>query len=363
MILRDAGISIARLRWIGQVRQARTGDWVLVGQDGGQSVHCGNEVLFFFSDTLLVRTGNREAKSDPAAPVPVLPGMNTLFLANCAGRSREPDVHKAFTSVAYYSDDQGLPREILPADSRERFRMLRFWPEHGIFIDGQIYFYYLGIQTINPESVWGFRVLGTGLAVLDSQTGVCERAKHRGDWVFWRNEADDFHFGAQVLAYEEWIYVFGSTRSGIQSHGLLARVRPDRIKDPGSYEYLLSHEPRWTSYAGDATSLGPVAAEYSVGYNDYLEKYTLLYLEEYSKVLYLRISDRIWGPYSEPMRLFRIPTRSTSELAYIGFEHEPFRRDGGRSVFVSYCQPYFSKTCLVAVTFQRNIGQANGDSQ
>jgi hypothetical protein len=363
MNLRDASISIARSRWIGPVRHVRTSNWVLVGQDGGQSVRCGDDVLFFFSDTLLVRTQSGVVESDSVAPVPVPAGMHTLFLANCAALSREHDIHKALASVHYYSDDHGLPREILPADSRERFRMLRFWPEHGIYIDGQLYFYYLGIQTIDPESVWGFRLLGTGLAVLDPQTGFCERAKHRGDWVFWRNEPGDFHFGAHVLAHEDWIYLFGSRRSGIQSQGLLARVRPDRLREVDAYQYLLSLEPTWTSCLGDATTLGPVASEYSVGYNHYLEKYTLFYLEEYSKVLHLRVSDRIWGPYSEPMPLFRIPTRSTSELAYLGFEHEPFRRDGGRSVFVSCCQPYFSRTSLVAVTFQRRVGQANGDGQ
>ena len=140
-------------------------------------------------------------------------------------------------------------------------------------------------------------------------------------------------------------------------------MRPDRLRDVEAYQYLLSPEPKWTSCTGDAASLGPVAAEYSVGYNRYLEKYTLFYLEEYSKILHLRVSDRIWGPYSEPMPLFRIPARRTSELAYLGFEHEEFRRDDGRSIFVSCCQPYFSRTCLMTVTFQRRAVQANGDGQ
>jgi hypothetical protein len=361
MTLREAGISITRSRWMGPVRRMRTSDWTLVGQDGGQSVRCRDDVLFFFSDTLLVRTGGDIAESADAPPVPLLPGMHTMFLANCAGLSRESGIGDALARVRYYSDDRGLPREILPADARERFRKLRFWPEHGISIDGQVYFYYLGIQTIDPDSVWGFRVLGTGLAILDPQTGICERVRHRGDWLFWRNEVDDFHFGVQVLAEEDWIYVFGSMRSGLTSQGLLARVAPDRIRDHDAYQYLASHQPAWTSSAGEAVSLGPASSEYSVGYNHYLEKYTLFYLDEYSKVLHLRVADHIWGPYSEPMALLRIPARAGSELAYLGFEHEPFRRDEGRSVFVTCCQPYFSRTSLLSLTFERRDGQSHGN--
>jgi hypothetical protein len=359
MTLREAGISIAKSRWMGTVQRARTSKWTLVGQDGAQSIRCGDNVLFLFSDTLLVRTGDFTPEPTAAAPpVPVPAGMHTHFLANCAGLSREPEIHKALASVSYFSDAGGLPREILPADARERFRMLRFWPEHGIYIDGRVYFYYLGIQTIDPGSVWGFRALGTGLAVLDPETGKCERAKYRGDWIFWRSETADFHFGVQVLADEDWAYVFGSRRSGLESQGLLARVRPDRLMDRDVYQYLAAPKPTWTSNPSQAASIGPAAPEYSVGYNQYLGKYALFYLDGYSKVLNLRIADRIWGPYSEPMALFQIPAASTSELAYLGFEHQAFRRDEGRSVFFSCCQPYFSLASLLTVTFERKNGQS-----
>ena len=366
MIPRKSGISIVRSRWVGPVRRIRTSTWTLVGQDGGQSVSCGDGVLFFFSDTLLVCSGYSTPESSPTA-VAVPDGVHTTFLANCAGLSAETDIERAFASVRYYSDSGGIPREILPADARERFRMLRFWPEHGICIDGQVYFYYLGIQTTDPNSVWGFRVLGTGLAVLEPKSGLCERAKYRGDWIFWRNESDDFHFGVQVVAEEDWVYVFGSMRNGLQSQALLARVRPDRLADRDAYEYLASVEPTWTSCVSDAMSLGPASSEYSVGYNRYLGKYTLFYLDEYRKVLMLRVADRIWGPYGEPMALFRIPANTTSELAYLSFEHAPFRRNGGRSVFVSCCQPFFSLPSLLTITFERgdtqsvHVGPSNGD--
>jgi Domain of unknown function (DUF4185) len=356
MKLSAAHISIQKARWIGPVQRMRGRDWVLVGQDGAQSIRCGDSVLFFFSDTLLVLTGGDVPEQyQPTPPLLGAPeGMQTVFLANCAGLSEHSDIERALATIRYFPQNDGLPREILSPDARERFRKLRFWPEHGVCIDGRVYFYYLGIQTINPDSIWGFRVLGTGLAVLDPHTGLCERAKYRGDWIFWRNKADDLHYGVQVLAVEDWVYVFGSSRSGLETQAVLARVGPAHVLDGDAYQYLSSAEPAWTSDPGGAALLGPASSEYSVGYNEYLGKYTLFYLDGYSKTLNLRVADRVWGPYSEPMPLFRIPAKSSSELIYLGFEHEAFRRDGGRSVFISCCEPYFSLPSLLTITFERN---------
>lgn len=362
MNLGAAGISIRKARWIGPARRARGPGWVMVGQDGAQSIRCGESVLFFFSDTLLVLSGRDRLEQSQPAPPPVRApeGMQTVFLANCAGLSEHADIGQALSTIRYFPQNDGLPREILSPDKREQFRKLRFWPEHGVCIGGRVYFYYLGIQTTNPDSIWGFRVLGTGLAVLDPRNGLCERATYRGDWIFWRNETDDLHYGVQVLAVEDWIYVFGSCRRGLETQAVLARVRPADLLDGNAYQYLSSAEPAWTSDPAGAALLGPASSEYSVGYNEYLGKYTLFYLDGYNKTLHLRLADCVWGPYTEPMPVFRIPAKDSSELVYLGFEHETFRRDGGRSVSISCCEPYFSLPSLLTLTFERN-GRTPGD--
>jgi hypothetical protein len=37
---------------------------------------------------------------------------------------------------------------------------------------------------------------------------------------------------------------------------------------------------------------------------------------------------------------------------YLAFEHSGFTADGGKTVFVSYCQPHFTNNSLLALKFR-----------
>jgi hypothetical protein len=198
--------------------------------------------------------------------------------------------------------------------------------------------------------MWGFRNLGVGMASLDPVSGECIRFQHGGDWLYWRTTAEDLHFGVQVLQHEGYVYVFGSVRNGVQSNAFLGRVEPGRLADRGAYEYLESSTPRWTPEFEQAGRLGPCAADYSVSYNPYLRRYTMIYVEEYHKRLMMRTAEQLWGPFSAPIDLIGVPHEETSPLAYLGFEHAHFQENGGRKIYVSYCEPHFAATSLVSIT-------------
>ena len=272
-------VFIKNARFLGHFSQKRTPAYLMLGQDGGQSVPIDGGVLFFFSDTLLLAL-DQSAASVHYPLIPLRSSLQSAFLANCAAVSESPSLEPALASLRYFLDENGLPREIVKPTDREQFRRLRFWPEHGVLVDGRVYFYYLGVQTTDPSSFWGFRSLGVGMAVIDPVTGECERFQHRGDWIFWRNASEDFHFGVQVLI-EDYVYVFGSVRSGVQSEATLARVQLNRIADRDAYEYLASPEGIWTRRFEEAGTLGPSAAAYSVSFNPYLGCYTMWLVDEY----------------------------------------------------------------------------------
>jgi hypothetical protein len=343
---------------MGTLPSARTHSYAILGQDGGQSIALASGTLFVFSDTLLVCADDTVARTHPSAPVPVPANIQTIFLANCAAISPENTLEKALRTSRYYHDGDGIPREILPSTDRERFRMLRFWPEHGIALSGEVYLYYLGVQTTDQSTVWGFRNVGVGLARLDAETGECHRFHQDGDWIYWRCAGDDLHIGVQVILYEDFVYVFGSLRHGVQATAFLARVRSDRISDRAAYEYLASCSPSWTSRFDQSCSLGPSATEYSVSYNPYLDRYTMIYIEEYRKRLTMRTAERLWGPYSEPVELIGVPHHDTSELAYLGFEHSHFQQLGGRKIYVTYCEPRFAPGSMLTVTLERRNREA-----
>ena len=344
--------SIRAVRYIGTLPRRHTNLWVLFGQDGGQSIDLGDRTLFVFSDTLLAaRTVSRPHHQVPLAFRGEV-GSQGVFLANCAGTAASTNLRDAWASIDYYFDPMGFPREILPATMRERAHEIRFWPEHGAYLNGCVYLYYLGIQTVDPTSIWGFRNVGSGLARFDPATGECERLLVRGGWRMWRPLGVDMHFGVQVVRDGEFCYVFGSVRHGLFSQAILARVRPDAIADLDAYTYLTSTEPEWSDSLDDACDLGPCAGDFSVSRNAHLGCYLMLYVNPYDKTLTMRTGEHVWGPYSEPQAIVAVPHAETTELVYLAFEHPRFTADGGKTVFVSYCQPHFTNNSLLALKFR-----------
>jgi hypothetical protein len=273
-------------------------------------------------------------------------------LANSAALTGETQVRSALASLEYFLDGDGLPREIVPATERERYQRLRFWPEHGVAIGSVVYFYYLGVQTVDEDSTWGFRNAGIGVAMLDWRSGECQRMRLAGDWRLWTGVGEDFHFGVQVMPAGGYLYVFGATRHGLQNSAMLARVRPELIAEPAAYEFLSDTAPAWTPDIRRACPLGPASSEYSVSYNPHLRSYAMTYVDGYHKTLVLRTAAALWGPYSDPVTLARVPHEPTSELIYLGFEHPHFAEAGGRRIYVSYCQPRFTANNLVSITLE-----------
>jgi hypothetical protein len=345
--------SVRAVRYIGTLPRRHTDVWVLFGQDGGQSIDLdGGRSLFVFSDTLLAaRTVSR-----PDHQVPLVfrdeVGSQGVFLANCAGTAASSRLRDAWASIDYYLDPMGFPREILPATARERAQEIRFWPEHGVQVNGSVYLYYLGVQTVDPTTIWGFRNVGSGLARLDPATGECERLLVRGGWRMWRPLGVDMHFGVQVVHEGEFCYVFGSVRHWLFSQAILARVRPEQITDLDAYSYLKSTRPEWSESLDEACDLGPCAGDFSVSRNAHLGRYLMLYVNPYDKTLTVRTAEHIWGPYSEPQPIVTVPHAETTEMVYLAFEHPRFTADGGQTVFVSYCQPHFTNNSLLALKFR-----------
>jgi uncharacterized protein DUF4185 len=324
--------------------------WALVGQDGGQSIPLGplgENRLFVFSDTLLTAARPVSGSAPPPARRP--PGRGYLgILANTAARAQNRDLQQALAGLDYFLDGRSAPREILPSSADERREGIRFWPQHGLLVNDSVVLFYMGVRAVTG-STWGFVNEGTGLAVLDPATGECRRQVRRGgrgDWIFWPPRTDDLHFGVQVLREGELAYVFASRRRGMQVTAQLARVEVCRLSQPSAYRYLASTAPRWTRRLAESCDLGPSGSQFSVSFNGHLRQYLMTYVDLLDGGLYLRAADAPWGPYGDPRRVARVPRQ---QEAYLGFEHASFAGEDGRQILVSYCEPRFSQSSLVAV--------------
>jgi hypothetical protein len=341
-------------RYLGQFPRARTDTWVMVGQDGGQSIDLGAQTLLVFSDTLVLSTGASAPEPDQHADAPeygVDLGERGVFRANCAAIMDGADVRDGLRGARFLCGEDGFPFAIVPATAQEHAARLRFWPAHGLRAGEHVYLYYLGIEALSRRDPWGFRNVGVGLARLDPATGRCERIRLDGDWRFWQPHADDFHFGVQVLDHGDHVYVFGSSRDALDVTALLGRVPAAEIATPGAYEFYDPRTDSWHSDFRRAGSLGPCGSDYSVSLNRHLGKYLMVYVDAFTKELAVRLADRPEGPYSAPELGGRLPHSPESDLIYLGFEHPKFARDAGERVVVSYCEPRFAMSSLLEVCF------------
>ncbi len=345
---------VRAVRHLGEAPPIAGHDWRIVGQDGGQTIPLpGGETLFVFSDSLLNAAGATGLGDRPHGPLP--PSTRSrghqLFLANCAARSSGHTLQEALASLRFYLDARGRPRQILLPDAEEHRHHIRFWPAHGLYLGEKVLLFYLGIETFNPESAWGFRNLGAGLALLDPETGECSRLRSPDrSWCFWPVDGDDLHFGVQVLQEDEIVYVyFSRSPDPLVTGAGIARVEIASCQDPGAYTYL-AEDGSWSPLLEEATSLGTASKDFSVSFNAHLSAYLMTYADPFEKALYLRRAPRPWGPFSEPVRVGELRHRESSELLYLGLEHPRFSQDRGRTVMVTYCQPHFVQNSLLAIT-------------
>jgi Domain of unknown function (DUF4185) len=314
-----------------------------MGQDGGQSIDLGDRTLFVFSDSLFSLV--------PGRPRETLTAETGYFLGNCGALSPERSLTAALASLTYYTDAQGLPREIVAPTPVERLAGHRFWPQHGVAIGRHVYLYYLGLHQFDATSTWGFRPTGSGLARLDSATGGCERIATDANWCFWPVTADDIRLGTQVLCAGDVLYVFGTRRTPAGRHAILARVRAATIDDVSAYEYLSAATPAWSPRISDACTVVACANEVSVSFNNYLDSYLMVYVDDATKHLIVRIAKDPWGPYTDAVSAGRVPLRDMVNVVALAFEHPHFATHGGRTVVITYCQPNFTQNASVAVTF------------
>lgn len=321
-----------------------------MGQDGGQSIDLGGgDVLFVFADTLLAyRTSAIESWPEMRWPIRRDQGR---FLANCAARGRGRELAASLATITYYADREGWPREIIEATPAEHLAHVRFWPEHGVAVNGEVFLYYLGIQHVAQKSTWGFRVLGTGLAVLDPESGALRRLRWNGDWKLWPLSGDDLHCGVQVLREGDTVFVFASLREGARTSARMGRVDASSLGDPSAYEYLTSSAPAWSRDPSRSLDLGVCDSEFSVSFNAYLDAYIMCGLDETRRRLQLRFARHPWGPYTAPVTAGGVPLEPRNDVAALAFEHPLFSSGGGRTIAVSYCQPNFTQNGLLNVTF------------
>ncbi|MEM9556441.1 MAG: DUF4185 domain-containing protein [Acidobacteriota bacterium] len=350
------------------------GGWMLVGQDGGQSIPLADgRHLVVFADTLLAETplATGGAVSN-GIRVEQLRSGGGRFLGNCAALSpaTAPETSnwaETLGALEYFRDADGWPRPVLEPTPAEEALGVRLWPQHGLSLDpSRVLLAYLAIQHLGADT-WGFGEIGSGLAVVDLATGTGERLRFRDDapdepghdeWCTWPSIDDGLHAGVCFLRVDRVVYVYATHRTGFTWHALVARVDADRVADPLAYRYFagatssaIESDARWSPERGEAVPLCPCGGELTASWNAHLGAFLLTTIDSHRSALVLRTAPAPWGPWSDPSEVRGLHRAPRNELVGLAFEHASMARDGGRRIEVSYCQPRFEQNRLLTITF------------
>ena len=142
-----------------------------------------------------------------------------------------------------------------------------------------------------------------------------------------------------------WLYLYGVKKNDdLVQQSYLARVAVDNVGQPDKYQYAVNSEPNWSDNIDDARPVFEHPPnEQSVNFHPYLNCYLAVHSLDITGKIVLRTADHPWGPWSEPAVLKTIvPVRKKPlpypPLVYAAKEHPALRRNGGKTMYITYVE-------------------------
>ncbi|MGD8778690.1 MAG: DUF4185 domain-containing protein [Ignavibacteria bacterium] len=320
----------------------------MVGQDGAYSIVTSKGLLFYFGDTIIGKRVSGESLWYPGGTAVGHRDMSGLggtekMLNNTGLLLTNKNIETGIKNFNYVLDNEGNIKQLIPLLEDEDPDWIRVWCLHGVEVWDKLYLFFIKVRT-KDEGIFpvNFDVLGSGIAVGDTDNWEFTRVYHNGSDILWK--AEQPHFAAAVLKEENNLYLFGVVQD---KHGTqncyLAKVGENKIEDLQSYEYYAGNNS-WSKNINDAaTVFTGMPNELSVSYNEYLKKYLAVHSLDLTGKIVARTADKPWGPWSEPVELFRVEVEREKELPYpvliyAGKEHPYLSREKGKVLYVTYIE-------------------------
>ncbi|RPH35951.1 DUF4185 domain-containing protein [bacterium] len=323
----------------------------MIGQDGAYSIPMGSQTLWFFGDTLIGKRVPGESLWYPGGK-PVghsdMSGKGTIrrMLNNTGLLLADHDASHGLRSYRYLCDAGGELRCLIPLDETEDPDWDRIWCLHGIAPGKRMILSFIKVRMLEdgPFPV-NFDIVGSGLAAGSADSLTFTRIERNGSSILWG--ASDPHFASTFLhdAGSRMVYAYGARHDGAGGQDCyIARVAAESVDDPDAYEYLVTPAPDWSRDVSRAIpALSGMPNELSVSYNKHLGCYLAVHSFLLSGEIVGRTAPHPWGPWSEPVTLWKVkPVREKPlpypPLVYAGKEHPELGRDDGRVLYLTYVE-------------------------
>ncbi|GJM33874.1 MAG: DUF5005 domain-containing protein [Saprospiraceae bacterium] len=199
-----------------------------------------------------------------------------------------------------------------------------YWPGHGQVHNGQVQLIMFALGRTSQGGAFGFEYTAIDLATLslpDLEIISVERKM-----LF-----DGANYGACLLQYDGFTYIYGAYKTGLNKFMHVARVPGTDLSQ--EWEYFAGANS-WTTNVSDSKAVfSNVSEQFSVihrpnGFYLMTQNYFL------GKELYLYSGPTPIGPFENRQTLFCTPETNDRIFTYNAFVHEQFSTEN--NLFISY---------------------------
>lgn len=243
--------------------------------------------------------------------------------------------------VAFFfgTTEDGETRSFVVPDERRGL----FWLAAGLRHGTRLYLFAAHIELTPSGGPFGFRQIGESLLTVDNPDDPPPQWQIRQQKIpyFRDGEQGSTVIGSATLIPpspdDKHVYLYGFDEEKTPlfpiKHAIVARVSRGRIEQVDKWEFycgpsklpehaqpqdLATNADNWTRDFSRATRLArEVASEYSVSYLPYLQSYAMVYTRlGLSQEIMLRTAPTPVGPWSESIRLYRVPDLPEDQKAF-----------------------------------------------
>jgi hypothetical protein len=230
--------------------------------------------------------------------------------SNVLGYSTDRVLDDGLTLDGMITNDDGQARAVLRKETVD----ITLIPTAGIAVDDRMYLHYMAVAYWGPPGQWILNRSGWAYSDDAGQTWTQPLD------AVWKG---DTNFGQAALVEQDgYIYVFG-IHGGRYGGVALARVPVDQVLEMSAYSYWNGSDWVEDLEAAVEVAAAPVG-ELSVAWNDYLERWIMIYLDEPRRGLVIREAPELTGTWSEPMLLVSAEDYPSLYGAYL----HPWGSDG-----------------------------------
>jgi hypothetical protein len=245
--------------------------------------------LWIFGDTFLGRVN--EDRSRPGSPL-----INNSIVLQSGN-----DVK------TYFGGTESKPRAFVEPPEEDWW----YWPGHGQMHDGQIQLVLFAMKRAG-EGMWGFDYAAIDLAVIsypEMEVVSLER----------KMEFKGANFGACLLQYEGYTYLYAAYKSGFSKFLHVARVEGTDLRE--EWEYFNSPGTWVGGVENSAPIFSNVSEQFSVihrpeGFYLMTQNYAL------GNELYMYKSESLTGPFEDRKTVYCTPESNDQIFTYNAFVHE-----------------------------------------